>query len=76
LRRQWPGLSILPKLWDLFFLFTFLLSCEALLRSEEKRKNESVGERSALGEAETEVFVDSAEARISKLFSKKWVICK
>ena len=60
-----------------FVLSSFLRSsAPGRSPSEEKRKNESVGERSALGEAEMEIFVDSAEARISQLFSIKWVICK
>lgn len=32
---------------------------------KEKSKNESVGERSAQGEAEMEIFVDYAEVRMS-----------
>jgi hypothetical protein len=49
LRRQWPGLSILPKLWDLFYSLYF-----ATLKSganSKRIKDESVGERSAMGEA-------------------------
>jgi len=49
LRRQWPGLSILPKLWD---LFSYRLGGkkEIFVRAAVK-KDESVGERSAVGEA-------------------------